>query len=346
VTASYVMAEADVSKRLKLVGGIRIENTHFTEESDTLTNVYATAPDPNDPNTSSTYKVPGMQSVDRSYIAFLPSLNANYQFNAKSNLRMAVSRTFHRPNFEETKPGFAVIKYEDLEFTFGNPNLRPSYSLNFDATYERYWGNKGLMTFGVYYKHVTDHIFTKMSADADPSSNILYKYYENAGTSFVTGFEASIDKQFDFLKGFWSGFGVNANITYSYSRMQVPDRPSKQAMTEQTPLLYNIAVYYEKGRVNARLGLNYTGTFLKELNLAAVDGIGILHKDTDYDLFIGETYSLDFQTSVKATKHLEAYVSAGNLLNAPYKTYIGQEWRVKRVEYYGPRLQVGLKFTL
>ena len=242
VTAGYVMAEINAGTRWKLVGGIRIENTHFTESSDTLTNVsnihYSA-----DSSTTTFYYEPGKRTVDRSYLAILPSLNANYSINSKSNLRLAVSRTFHRPNFEETKPGFAVIKYEDLEFNFGNPDLRPTYSINFDATYERYWGTTGLFTIGAYYKSVTDHIFTSVAADGDPVSGILYKYYENAGQSFITGAEASIDKQLDFLKSFWSGFGINANITYSYSRMQAPGRPEKQALTEQTPLLYNIAVF-------------------------------------------------------------------------------------------------------
>lgn len=342
--AGYVMAEGKLGERLKLTGGVRIEQTHFTESADTLTSKSAiyTAPD----GTQTFYYEPETQTVNRTYVAVLPSLNAHYSLGKNAAVRAAVSRTFHRPNFEETKPGFAVINYEDLEFTFGNPDLRPTYSYNFDLSYEYFWGNKGIMTLGVYYKDVKDHIFTSVSADKDPVQGILYKKYENAGNSFVTGVEASIDKQLDFLHGFWSGFGLSANITYSYSRMQVPGRDSKQAMTEQTPLLYNLAVYYDKGRVNARLALNYTGAYLRELNLAAVDGFGILHKDTDYDLFVGELYSLDFQAAVKISKHFSTYIEANNLMNAPYKTYIGQEWRVKRIEYYGQRLQLGVKFEL
>jgi len=343
VSAGYAMAEATLGK-WELVGGLRIEHTHFVETGDTQSTQGQLYTSP-DGSTSTWYYAPVSVTVDRNYLAILPSLNANYPINSKSDLRLAVSRTFHRPNFEETKPGAPVIKFEDLEFNFGNPNLKPTYSINFDATYQRYWG-KGLMTFGVYYKNVTDHIFTKMEADADPNTGIVYKYYENAGNSYIMGAEASIDRRFDFLRGFWSGFGIYANVTYSYSRMQVPGRPSNQAMTEQTPWLYNIALYYEKGRVNTRLGLNYTGAYLKELNLASVAGYGILHKDTDYDLFIGATYSLDYQLAVNITKHLSAFCEANNLLNAPYKTYIGQPWRPRRIEYYGPRFELGFKFNL
>jgi outer membrane receptor protein involved in Fe transport len=103
--------------------------------------------------------------------------------------------------------------------------------------------------------------------------------------------------------------------------------------------------------VNTKLALNYTGSYLMALNLAAVGAIGttqreLLHKDTDYDLFRGEMYSLDYQLSVKVNKHFQVYGEASNLLNAPYITYIGKPWRPKRIEYYQPRFQIGMKYEL
>ena len=264
---------------------------------------------------------------------------------------MAASRTMHRPNFEETKPGAGVIKYENLEITFGTPDLKPTISYNFDVTYQRYIGKRDLITLGGYYKNVQDHIFTKISADTDPLTGIFIKKYANAGNSFIIGFEGSIDKHFDFLRGIWSGFGTSVNVTYSYSQMRVPGRPTTQAMTEQTPLIYNISLYYEKGRINTKLALNYTGPYLLGLNLAAVKTPGVsdpelLHKDTDYDLFRGEMYSLDYQVTAKISNRFSAYGEANNLLNSEYKLYIGQPWRPQRIEYYRQRFQLGLKFQL
>jgi hypothetical protein len=122
-------------------------------------------------------------------------------------------------------------------------------------------------------------------------------------------------------------------------------------MTEQTPLIYNVSLYYEKGRVTTKLALNYTGAYLVGLNLAAVQAQGsttqeLLHKDTDYDLFRGETYSLDYQFAMKINKRFSAYGEANNLLNSPYEMYLGQPWRPKRIEYYKQRFQIGLKFQL
>ncbi|NDC40878.1 MAG: TonB-dependent receptor, partial [Chitinophagia bacterium] len=344
VQAAYAMFEANIGDKWKVIGGIRAENTVLDQSADT-TKVDADTATIN--GILNYYYAPVNRSIHRSYLQLLPSLNAEYAINEKSDLRLAVSRTMHRPNFEETKPGMGVYKYEDLEIIFGTPNLKPTISYNFDATYQWYIGKRDLITIGGYYKAVQDHIFTVISADTDPVTGIFFKRYANSGQSFIAGFEGSIDKHFDFLKGFWSGFGASFNITYSTSRMKVPGRPTGQALTEQTPLIYNAALYYEKGKVNTKLALNYTGPYLIGLNLGTDPATGeLLHKDTDYDLFRGEMYSLDYQLSVAINKHFSAYGEANNLLDAPWITYIGQPWRPKRIEYYHQRFQVGLKFEL
>jgi hypothetical protein len=128
--------------------------------------------------------------------------------------------------------------------------------------------------------------------------------------------------------------------------MNVPGRPNSQAMTEQTPLLANVGLIYEKNGFNARLALGYTGRHLKELNLTTVVGIGLFHKDDDYDIFMNDYYNLDFQCSYTFKNKYTFYVEGNNLLNYPMRTYIGKEWRNLRTEYYRPKGQIGFKWEL
>ncbi len=341
---AYVMADAKASEKISLVGGLRIEYTMLVELSDTLLDSIAF-----DPVTGNNYYIPEERQTILNYLAFLPALNFNYLLNEKSNLRLAVSRTFHRPNFAETKPGYGAYNIDNLDYTFGYSKLKPTYSLNFDVMYERYWGNKGMFSVGAYYKYVTDHIFAITTSFVD-NFGIVSKHYDNAPESYAIGAELNIMRKLDFLNGFWNGFGINGNISYSFSRMKVPGRPNSQAMTEQTPLLYNIALFYEKGKINTRLALNYNGPYLKELNLAAIEGFDgskeLLHKDTDFDIFKGENYSLDAQISYELSKHFTIYAEGSNLLDYPDLTYRGKKDRPLRTEYYRPRAMLGLKFEL
>lgn len=339
-SAAYLMGDFKF-KRLNIVAGLRFEHTDIHVESDTLSTQYAI-----DTASGTIYYPAEKRYTNTRYLAILPAINISYAIGDKMMLRAAFSRTYHRQNFAELKPGFAVIRYTDFEFTFGNPNLKPAYSYNADLMFEYYWGNKGMFSIGGYYKYIIDHIFNTTRADYDPRTGIVFKSPTNSGKSFVVGVEASIQRKFDFLPKFLSGFGINANITYSFSRMQVPGRDKKQAMAEQTPLLYNIGLFYEKYGVNARIALNYTGPYLKELNLASVKGIGLLHKDSDYDIFQGENYSLDFQLGYTFKKHYTVYVEMTNLLDWPFTEYMGNKDRPIRVEYYQQRGQVGFKYEL
>jgi outer membrane receptor protein involved in Fe transport len=215
--------------------------------------------------------------------------------------------------------------------------------------FEHFWGNKGLFSLGGYYKYVTDHIFASTTSYVD-EFGIVAKKYENAPESWVLGVEGNIQRQFDFLKGFWSGFGIAGNITYSWSRMHVPGRNFKQAMTEQTPLLGNVALFYERNGLNVRVALNYNGAMLKELNLFSVkelDGtLTLVHQDTKFDIFKGQSYAMDFSASYQFAKRYTVYAEVTNLLNYPDLLYRGQLQRPMRTEYYRVRGQVGIKFEL
>ena len=128
--------------------------------------------------------------------------------------------------------------------------------------------------------------------------------------------------------------------------MQVPGRPSSQPMTEQTPLLLNLAIIYEKKGFDSKLAFGYNGSYLTQLDLAALNGVGLIHKNSDYDIYMSQYYSLDYQFSYKFRKKYTVYVEGNNLLNSPEEKYVGQSWRVSSVEYYRFKAQIGFKLSI
>lgn len=342
VYAAFAMAEARIGERLFVTAGARAEYTMLHQASDTM----VLDPDP----ASVLGEKAEQRFTDRNYLALLPAVNVQYKLG-NDIVRTALSRTFHRPNFEETKPGAPVWRRESFIRIFGNPQLKPAYSLNLDASFEHYWGTQGIVSIGAYYKHISDHIFIASEADETSfNDGVVNKRFLNSERSQVFGLEARIDRKLGFLPGILGGFGIDANLTWSSSSMQVPGRPRRQALTEQAPLLYNVALYYERHRVETRLALNYTGAFVTDINLAAdpsPEALGRpLHLDTDFDIFQGSTYSLDFQFSLKLGKHTGLFLELSNLLDTPFRTYIGRPERPIRTEYYKQRGMVGFKFKL
>ncbi len=344
VTSAYAMAEWELSKKIQVIGGLRMEHTQLTMEADTVLEGYFDLEE-----LRYIYPVEQVASTS-SYYSFLPSLHLNYRPQEKLNLRFAFTRSLRRPNFNETKPGSAVIDYTDLEFNTGNRLLRPSHSYNLDLMGEYFFGNIGMVSVGVFGKIVTDHIFATISADVDQRTGIIFKSYQNAKESYVVGAEFAVNRRFDFLPGFLKGFGINANYTYIYSRMNVPGRPNAQSLPRQADHLFNVALFYELKNVQARLALNYRGPYLMELNLAAVqDSEGnqlLLHDNTDYDVFMDDFLSLDFSASYQFNKRWTVFGDANNLLNWPYHLYRGKSTRPVQLEYYSVRGQLGVKFSL
>lgn len=373
--AVYAMAEWKIKPRLTLIGGIRLEATQLRMEADSvlngendwyLANIYkindkyeAVAID-NDPYAGSgltpvvqyTVAYPVIKStLKRNYIAPLPMLHLRFDQNDNTVWRAAVTRTYRRPNFIETKPGTAVIDYTNLEFNQGNPNLKPAFSWNMDLSYEHYMKNAGLFSVGLYGKIITDHIYRTITADIDPQLGIIYKSYQNAEKPvYVAGIEINGKKKFDFLPGFLKNLGTDANLTLTYSQMQIPGRSFKQALPMQPPVLVNFALFYEGSKgLKIRGALNYTAGFLMEVNTSAVseDGetIRLLHDDTDYDVFMRYKWSLDVSASYKLTKYMLIYSELSNLLNQPLYIYRGEEFRPMQVEYYSIRATLGVKFN-
>lgn len=374
VAAGYAMFDWKVFKnKLQITGGVRLEQTWLQMKADTaysgfVANRYRGIPGMEGDIYISVYQdtlaanfyqyldttlyyVPVLEVNSKSkYLSVLPMLHFTYRIGEKANIRFAVTRSMRRPNFNETKPGSPVKDYTNLEYNTGNRHLRPSYSWNFDLMGEYYFGNIGMVSVGVFYKYVTDHIFATITADVDQRTGIIYKSFRNADDSYVVGVEASFNRKFDFLPGFLSGFGFNGNYTYIHSRMHVPGRSEAQPLPRQAEHLFNAALFFEKYGVNARLALNYKGPYLLEMNLAAVEDDNgnpvLLHDNTDFDVFMDDFLSMDLSVSYTFKKHWTVFGEANNLLNWPYRLYRGNQDRPVQVEYYSSRALIGVKYTL
>lgn len=343
VTSVYGMGDYKLSEKINFIGGLRIEYTDAQIIGDTVLWDQFDL-------TDFTYPTEEIVS-NNEYWAILPMFHLKYAHTENLNFRAALTRTFRRPNFLEAKPGEPVRDLTNLEFIVGNSALKPTFSWNFDLMADYYFKKGGMASAGVFYKHVTDHIFATNTGDADPAKGIIYKSFQNAEESYILGAEFSFIHRFTFLPGIWKNFGLNTNLTLIKSEMKVPGRPESQPLPRQADFLFNAALTYEGDKFAVRLAWNYKGPYLMELNLAAVENNEtgekeLLHLDTEYDIFMDQFSSLDLSMSYNISKKLTAFCDFNNLLNKPMYTYRGQTFRPVNVEYYSWKGQIGVKLSL
>ena len=170
-------------------------------------------------------------SNDEQY--FLPSVNLNLDIGNGFYVRTAAAQTISRPAISDTGVNQSIVvdNTGQVTRTGSNPLLKPYKVNQFDLSLEYYQENGNAYSVAYFYKDITDFISTVSSqqpytgaVDADVLARIsgnslpettLVKENRTGGT--VSGLEFSALHYFDYLPGFFSDFGVQANYTYADS---------------------------------------------------------------------------------------------------------------------------------
>ena len=173
-------------------------------------------------------------------------------------------------------------------------------------------------------------------------NNFLVTQAKNLNHASLYGLEAGINKRFDFLNGFWSGFGTEFNYTYIKSKVNVPRIGNnlvldKTSLPNQSKHLFNAILFYEHNRLMLRLAGNYRGTSVETIN----QQLG-----PDFYIWTAANFTIDASATITLNKRLKAFVELNNLSNAPVRTYMGDRRRLASNEWYGSRGQAGIRWDI
>ena len=333
VFAAYVMADYELTDDLRLVAGVRNEYTYTTLNGSAAT-------------VAGTPAVTTITPVEKksNYNALLPMVHLKYSLSEKSNLRAAYTRTFVRPNFSDLTPGESVnTTGNPIVITKGNQDLKPTFANNFDLMGEYFFDNIGIVSGGLFYKGIKDVIFSDRSYYTENGNNYVLTQSQNLENAYLYGFEAGINKRFDFLPGFWSGFGAEVNYTFINSEVKVPRIVSGSAITDKTNLpdqsknMANIIFFYERGGVMVRLAGNYRGESVSSIN----QQLG-----PDFYTWTDKNFTIDASATVNISNALKAFVELNNLTDEPLRQYMGDSRRLSMSEWYGARGQIGIRWEI
>ncbi|QEH43217.1 TonB-dependent receptor [Chitinophaga sp. XS-30] len=340
IVAGYVRWDQDLTSKLSMIAGVRLENTHIDYTGNIV---------------EEEEELAGQRDVQNSYLNVLPGLSFKYDVTNNFILRLAATTSIARPNYYDITPFVSSI-LDDEELSAGNPELKAAYAWNFDLMAEHYFSSVGILSGGVFYKSIRDFIYTysdlqysteKFTADFPGLQNPVpagerwtYKQARNGDNVKVYGFEVALQRQLDFLPGFAKGFGVYVNYTYTKSTADGVYNGDGEKRTGVTlpgtaPHMFNASLSFENSRFTARLSGNYAAAYLDELGGSDFD-----------DAYYDQQFFLDANASYKFTKHLRMFAEANNLTNQPLRYYQGVSSRTMQAEFYRPRYNVGFKFDL
>ena len=274
--------------------------------------------------------------ASNSYTNFFPSVHLRHELNNGVILRAAYSTGINRPNFENLVPYLTVEDRAtgsgDLES--GNPDLDPTYAHNFDLMAEYYFEPLGLLSGGVFYKDLTDTIFTARSTVTEGEfAGFNLERPENGGSGYIYGFELNWIQTLDFLPGLWSGFGVSANYTYSESSADLPFDLGSTTLPGTSRDTYNLGINYDTERFSANLAYNYRSKFIDAFDT----------QNPELNIYWDERGTLDFTTSFRLTQNISLFGEASNLTDLKGVRFQGDTSRIYESELFGRSWVVGLR---
>ncbi|MCF2859983.1 TonB-dependent receptor [Pseudoalteromonas sp. SMS1] len=272
----------------------------------------------------------------KDYWAILPSFHLTYRANEETNYRVALTRTFARPDFGDLTAGGTFLEQEQ-QLKTGNPNLNPTFSTNLDVMVEYYFERVGLLSAGVFYKDIKDPIYWSTRKDTYRGvDGISITRPENGAGAKVTGVEVAFNRDLAFISTGLENFGVMSNATFMDSQMTGLTREDDPAIPRQADELYNFTLYYDDTQFAARISINHKGSYITE------HGAGKFA--IEEDIYYGANTTVDFTTSYQLNEHALVYLELNNLTDEPLAYYQGSKGRPVQVEYYGMRGMVGFNY--
>ncbi|MCT4698105.1 TonB-dependent receptor [Tenacibaculum haliotis] len=327
IFAAYALWKQRLGNKLRLSAGLRVEktNTEYTG--------YAI-----DVETASTINDVTSITQTKNYTNWLPNLQVKYNFTDNTIARIAWTNSIARPNYFDLVP-YRNLNSDDQEAEFGNPDLKPTESMNFDLMFEHYFANVGIISIGGFYKDLDNFIY-KITKNEDLKIGGVINNYQvtrplNGGTAEIYGFETSLQRKLNFLPGFLRNITVYGNYTYTNSKTTgIQEREDGLALAGAVKNMINGSLAYETNKLTLRASLNYAGDYIDEYG-------GESSKDRFYDtqLFV------DVNASYAITKNLRIFAEAKNLTNQELRFYQGTKNQTMQSEFYNFNWNAGIKYN-
>jgi TonB-dependent receptor len=344
VASGYLMNTLDLSNRVRVVAGVRFEGTDLTTLSfDNQTNSLS-------------------DRANGSYVKVLPSASLRYAFTSSTDLRLVYGRGLSRPDPQDIAQSVTFTTTGSPgsvknTATLGNPGLKAETADNFDVLVEHYLNPFGMVTAGFFYKNLKDPIVTKsfvlnnfQPSPIAPVGTYTVTQPLNAGSAWISGFEAAYLQHLTFLPGVLSGLGVSANYGYTASRASgLSGRSDHPRLLRNAPNTWNLSPTYDRGRVSIRVGLSYNQANISSYNFQdGTDGSDATPgglKGPFGDVYFYSHLQVDAQGSVRLAHGLTFIMYGLNLSNEVFGFYQGQPQFMIQREYYTPTIAAGFRWS-
>ncbi len=306
VQAAYGMLELPLSGALRLIGGVRLEQTELQIDSVSYIG--------NDV-TGSPVNSTRLQQAD-----LLPALGLIWAIRTNMNLRLNYSRTLARPSVRELAALRSYDPVLDVEVD-GNPTLQITTVDNYDVRWEWFPRPGEIISIGLFYKSLRRPI-ELYSRSAD--DRLLTFINRDSGQSF--GLELELRQSLALLSPWLADFSLGGNFSWIESSTELTPAelanrtaslgatPRRRPLYDTAPYLVNLDLSYDNPRI---------GTSASLIFQTAGPRI-VFASQTKKDVYEQPAPTLDLVFSQKLGRSLTLRLTARNLLNPVIRRTYGR----------------------
>lgn len=329
ILALYGMASMDYTDNLRVVAGLRIEQTDVKSQAQQLVNDVWTPVSPS-----------------KDYTFFAPSLNVKYSATDKIIYRAGYSRSLARPGFTEFAPNATINSLGDeRSIEYGNFDLEHYESDNLDLTAEYYADEFSYISLGMFYKRIDNAIY-QVASNNQVINGVLYNdgivTYENMDTSTILGYEFNAQRQFNFLPGALANTYVNLNFTYNDAESELPTGQTVP-FRKMAKKVANFMLGYQDAKWDVRLAANYRDDYLDSLFDGDAAETGLTNDQIRYT---DSHLQWDFTAKYNMTDDLVINFEVINMNDEPEYYYWGNPGRLSQYDEFGTTFAVGVRYSL
>jgi len=290
-----------------------------------------------------------------------PSVHLNWNVREDVKLRVGLTTSASRPDFDELRPSFSINDSAQT-ISGGNPNAKPEKQIGLDTYVEWYMTPEGFLSAGLFYKDISDVLVQRtttfgldtLDVPGLDRSGYMLTTNDNGGDGHLQGLEVFFSgtaKQLvnDMNLPEWmEGFGTRLSGTWTSSEVSlaavggVPER--KISVLGTSDAVYNLQAIYEKYGLTVRLAYQYRTPWGESVGAYRVINGGVYAVD-DGDIFWDADEEIDLSVRYQVNQNLELYVDGVNLSDQGARRYGDQKRYPIEYETFGRRYVAGVRFN-
>ncbi|HSX51983.1 MAG TPA: TonB-dependent receptor [Cellvibrio sp.] len=297
--------------------------------------------------------ITGSNEIDRKYNDFLPRMNIAFDTSDSTKLRLAYTKTMQQmdanllgrgrvytTNYDSTNNVFKSVSASE----YGNPYMDPWRSQNYDASFEWYFTDSGMVSIGAFRVDLETGIANN-STKIDPvpdSDGVLRNpnqidltVVENTTGNVMKGWEVAYQQGYDFLPGAWSGLGTTLNYTYTEGQGSQKDfYGATMPVQDNSKHQVNAVLWYEYDQWQARIAYNYRSE--RFMSRQWIDG-------NPSAMWSAPTAYVDASVSYDVNDYVTVYLQGTNLTEEYEESYMQWTDVVVDQNIYEARTTLGIR---